>query len=194
RSLAVAGVVFVLSSIGVWALWTQAALPNYGGSYQVPWPQASLALLCAGILVAVTLAVRPPALAARQAGRRAVSPWLAGVLAFVFGLVWWLLVVFAFLDRAMLPGLSPVAPLVAGLGWAGLAWLTVRRLARAGGWEDIQRLALIYGALLASMLGGAFSVITAAPIDRLGKLLFDLVAVVLLAALAARLRRQPAPA
>jgi hypothetical protein len=189
--MAAAGVVFLFASTGVHFLWTRGGLQNLGAAgYQPPWTHAVLALLAAAALVAVTLGVPPRGRPVPRTPRRARSPWLAGLLGFIFGLFWWLLVIFAYLDRSMVRGLSPLAPLAAGVAWAGLAYLAVRRLASAEGWQDIHRLALIFGALLASMLGGTVSLITASPADRLGKLVLDVVAVILLSAFAWRLRRR----
>jgi hypothetical protein len=79
----------------------------------------------------------------------------------------------------------------ASISGAVLALLLVGYPAAAQGWQDRQRLALIFGASLASMLGGVLVVLSAAPIDQIGKLVFDVIAIVLFAYLAWRLRRRP---
>jgi hypothetical protein len=186
----IAGAIFLLASVAASLLWSNQGLARYGEStYRVPAIVVALALVAVVALsaVALSLASRP---SATTSSRRARSPWLVGVLAFVFGLLWWLMVVFSHLDQAMVPGLSPLVPIVAGLLWGGLAYVIVRRLSSAADWQDTHRLALIFGASVASMVGGALSIITAGPVDRLGKLIVDLIAVILFSILASRLRRQ----
>lgn len=70
------------------------------------------------------------------------------------------------------------------------ALLVVRRLTTAEGWNDRHRLALIVGASLASMLGGVMAVVAAPPADRIGKLVFDVVAIVAFGYLARRVRQR----
>ena len=189
RGIGIAVVVFILSSVGVWWLWSHGGLPRYGSStYQIPLLNVGLALLVIGIVVSATLGLRLPTRAIQQATRRAWSPWLVGPIAFTFGLFWWVLVVFAYLPASSLPAFSPLIPIAIGLAWAGLALLVVRYLSAANGWQDRHRLALICGAVLASMLGGVLVILVASPLDKLGKLVFDLVALILLACLAWSLR------
>jgi hypothetical protein len=66
--------------------------------------------------------------------------------------------------------------------------VTVRWFSAAANWEDRPRLALIFGASVASMLSGTLVVLAGEPIDILGKLVLDLVAIVLFGVLAWRLR------
>jgi hypothetical protein len=129
--------------------------------------------------------------------RRAPAPWLVGVLAFGFGLAWFLLIGMAFVPAASFQSASPLVPIGFGLAWVGLGLAIVRWISTAAGWGDRQRLALIFGALLASMLGGVLEMLTAAPIDIIGKTVIDLAAIVLLARFAAVVRKrqdQTAPA
>ena len=192
RGLQIAAVVFVLASIGVWWLWSQVGLQRYGpSSYQVSPFTVGLAVVTIIALVAGTLTLRPTGRPVRRATRRPWSPWLLGSIAFVFGLFWFALIALPYVDSRELAGASPVIPIGMGLVWAGLALLFVRYASSGLGWHDSHRLALISGALVASMLGGVLVVLTAPPIDQIGKLGFDLLAVVLLATFAWRLRRRP---
>jgi hypothetical protein len=78
-----------------------------------------------------------------------------------------------------------------GLLWAGLAWGVIRFLScERQGWQDRHRLALIFGEVLANMLGGTLVILTAPPIDKVGKLIFDLIAFILLSYLAWHLRKR----
>jgi hypothetical protein len=85
--------------------------------------------------------------------------------------------------------MPPLIPIGAGLVWIGIGLLVVRRISSAANWSDRQRLALIFGASVASMLGGTLVVLANSPIDILSKFVFDLIAIVLFIRFAARLHR-----
>lgn len=183
-------VIFLLSSVGVWLLWSRVGVTRYGPStYQIPPFYYLIALLVIGVLVAGTLLLRIPARNAASK-HRAWSPWLIGPIAFVFGLVWFVLIAFAFLDASKLGGLPVPAPLVFGVIWGALVILFISYQTKGRGWDDSRRFAVIFGAMLASMLGGVAVVVTAAPIDKLGKLVFDLIAVGLFLVLAWQVHRR----
>ena len=194
RGLIIAFCVFILGSVGVWWIWSHVGLQRYTSSAnQISPLNVVLACIIVLILVVATLSIHPRKHAPREAKRRAWFPWLLGPIAFVFGLFWWLLVAFAYIPASTMHGASPLIPVFFALIWAGLTLLVITSLAVARkGWQDRHRLALIFGALVASMLGGALSIITASPIDKLGKLIFDLIAIALLSYLAWRLRKRHA--
>jgi len=81
-----------------------------------------------------------------------------------------------------MPTVPAAVPLVAGLGLAGAAFSLINRWAKSAAWQDSELLALIDGALVASMLAGflIFKLGGARPIDVVGKLLLNVVAIVLL--------------
>jgi len=190
RGLIATAAVFVLSSIGAWWLWGHEGIQRYGAtSYQVPASHVGLALVAIAVLIGVTLLLRPsPSL--RKTYRRSWSPWVVGIMAFIHGLAWFLLIALAYNPASTFPGVTPTIPIAIGLAWAGLALLVVGYLSRSQGWQDPHRLALIMGASLSSMLGGVLSILSASPIDQVGKLVFDLAAVVFFAILAGRLRKR----
>jgi hypothetical protein len=191
RGIGIAVVVFIVSSVGVWWLWSHGGLPRYGSrTYHIPLLNVGLALLVFGIVVSATLGLRLPTHSIQQARRRAWSPWLLGPIAFTFGLFWWILVAFAYLPASEAPSASPLILIGIGLAWAGVALLVVRYLSTAQGWQDRHQLALIFGAVLASMVGGVLVILTDSPLDKLGKLVFDVIAIILLALQAWRLRKQ----
>jgi MFS family permease len=194
RGIIVAIVVFLIGALGVWWLWSHVGVRRYGSTdYHIPYLTIGLALLVIFLLVAIALLlparVHPP----RHTTRHAWSPWLLGFITFIFGLFWWLLVAFAYIPASTFHGLSPIAPIFIGLLWALLALLLIRHLSQANNWQDRHRLALIIGAVLASMLGGSFSILAAAPIDKTGKLVFDLIALALLIRLAWHLHKSHHP-
>ena len=98
-----------------------------------------------------------------------------------------LLVGLAYVGSEFLSSVPTMIPIGIGLLWAGLAFLFVRYVSAGEGWRDSHRLALIVGARVASMLGGVLVILTSSPIDQIGKLSVDLMAVVLFAILARHL-------
>ncbi len=89
------------------------------------------------------------------------------------------------------PPLLAVVPLLIGLAWALAAFFLIRRWSASPAWQDAHRLALISGALVVSM--GAGFVIngpTLSPVDLIGKLVLNVMAVLLLAYLAWKLHRR----
>lgn len=196
RGLAIAAVIFVLASVGVWWLYSHVGAQHfsYNGSATISPLNVIIGAVVVVALAGGTLALgrRKSRLAAdtRPVRRRAWWPWALGVIAFIFGLFWWIIVVLAFLPASVASGGSPLIPIIFGVVWGGLAFVTIRWLSRAAGWQDRHTLGLIVGALLASMLGGQLSVQD--PIDIAGKLALDVVAIILLAVLAWRLRARRA--
>jgi hypothetical protein len=191
RGLVISGIILVLASIGVWQLWSHGGLPKYGPStYQVPHLYIVAALLVIAALVTGTLAFRLSSKNSEKNSRRAPAPWLVGFLAFGFGVVWFLMIGLAFIPSATFKDISPIVPIVIGLFWIGLGLSIVWWISSAGNWQDRHRLALIFGASLASMVGGTLEVLADAPIDIIGKYGFDLIAVGLFIWLTIVVRKQ----
>ena len=191
RGLTLSTAIFLLACVGVWWLWGHVGVLKYGpGTFQVPVLNVGLALVAIAILVSGTLLFHPSS-SGRKADRQVWSPWLAGLMAFVHSLAWFVLIALAFIPASEFPGVTALIPIGIGLAWVGLGLLVVRFLSRAQDWGDTHRLALIIGASLASMLGGVIVVLNAAPIDQIGKLVVDLAAILLFAGLASQLRKRP---
>jgi len=108
--------------------------------------------------------------------------------AFLLGLVWLVLTGTAF---NVAPSLNPVIPILLAVAWAGSTVLLLRRLARRSDWQDGHRVALVFGAMVASMLMG-FPVAGAlgGPVALIGKLVLNLLALALLVVVAVQTRRR----
>lgn len=96
-----------------------------------------------------------------------------------------------YVPASIFHGASPLVPIGVGLIGADLALVVIGYLSsKRKGWQDRHRLALIFGAVLASMVGGTISILAASPVDKIGKLVFDLIAFILFVLLAWRLRKR----
>ena len=190
RGLAAATILFVIGSAAAWYLWTHVALQRFPAAqgYRVPVLTVALALATIAVLMAPALGRRRSAHVSQVAERRAPRPWLVGVTAFLLGLAWLVLTVTAF---GVAPSLNPVIPILLALALAGGTVLLVRRWARGSDWRDGHRLALVFGAMVASMLMG-FPVagVLGGPVAAVGKLVLNLVVPALLAVLAFQTRRR----
>src|SRR6266487_874720 len=189
RGLIIASIVFILASIAVWYRWTYIGAPQYshGRVYQAPLLSIVIALVVIVALLAATLGTRPPSRPMQKTARRVLWPWLVGLVAFVLALLWFVLAVLAFIGP---PSLPAVIPIVSGLAWAGAAFLLVKYWSASPAWRDAHRLALIFGALIASMLAGFLVSGIHLPIDLLGKLALNVIALLGLFFLAWRLRQR----
>jgi hypothetical protein len=193
RGLIISAVIFVVASIGVWQLWSRVGLQRYGPStYHVLPLYIVAAMAVIATLIAVTLAVRPASQPSRPNTRRAPAPWLVGFLAFGFGLAWFIVIALAYLPASTFPGTKPVIPILVGLAWIALGLTIFQRISTASTWQDRHRLALIFGASLASMIGGTLVVLADAPVDIIGKFVLDLIAIGLFLWFAARLWKRAA--
>jgi hypothetical protein len=83
-------------------------------------------------------------------------------------------------------------PIIMALLWAALVYLVIRYWSSSTRWQDIDRWALVFGATLACMIAG-FSGSSHWPrIDLIGKAVLNVLAVVGLLLLAARIRQRSA--
>lgn len=187
----IASVVFLLASVATWYLWEQAVHRFVRApGYQAPTLTIALALLAIVVLVAAALGPWPSSGKRPQKTRSAPKPWLGRLVAFWLALLWFVLVIFAVGIAPTVPAAVPVA---FGLLLATVAWALVRRWSIRTGWQDVHRLALVTGALYASMLAGFLLSGISQPVDVIGKIVLDVTAVVGLIVLARRVRRQSSP-
>jgi hypothetical protein len=176
-----------------WYSWTQLYVPQFfpGWAYRVPETTIGISLILIGVLVAVALR-RRPVLFKPSVSRLLPARWMLFTCAFVLGLLWFALVLLAY---GAFPSLPPASAMLAGIAIAGLALGLIARWSLCLEWRDSSRLAVIAGALLASMSAG-FLVLRmggASAVDLLGKLVLNLLACVFLVRLARRIRSEPEP-
>lgn len=186
--LAITAMVFLLASIATWYLF-RLAIPKFVHGPASPPPLFAIVIALAVIALLVVAALGPWSSShpRHQAARPAPWPWLVGLVAFVLALLWFMLAVFS---AGVAPSLPAVIPIVIGLAWAAVAFLVVRHWSASSAWQDTHRLALVCGALVASMLVGFVASGIVLPIDLIGKLVLNVIAVLWLASLAWRLHRR----
>jgi MFS family permease len=199
RGIVIALVVFLLGCASVWWFWTHVGLYEtmraygYGDLVQRPYqiPLLNIGLALVAIVVFIALGLGLPRPAEKPATKHAWSPWILGLIAFIFGLFWWVMVGLPYIPASVFRGASPLIPIVIGLIWAMLAMVVISSLSsNRKGWQDRHRLALIFGAELASMIGGTLVILAAPRVDKIGKLVLDLIALILFVALAWLLRKR----
>lgn len=179
---------FVLGALYAWYHWTQEVVPLFsrGPAYQPPLLALLIASVCIALLVIVALRLKSPGSPHRIAGRRVPAPWQMGLLAFLFGLLWYIPL---FLDYGLIRDLPFLIPLVGGCMLALLVYLLLRYWSASAAWQDRHSLACISGLLIACMLEGFITLIGASSIDIVGKIGLNVLALVGLFLLARRLRR-----
>ncbi|HUI74353.1 MAG TPA: hypothetical protein VLX32_05375 [Candidatus Acidoferrum sp.] len=190
RGIVISSVVFLLGSCIAWYLWTQRARPI---AFHVPIYTPPLAYILAGlvvilILIAIAFSFRadsgPPIIAAR----RAPVPIVTGIAAAILSVPAFLFIGLNFMPRRLPPFWISIA---AGIVWAVLALAIIRFWAASPAWSDMHRYALVFGALIACMASSY-----ASPgwlrLDFIGKVVINVVAVILLILLGFVLKRRSA--
>jgi hypothetical protein len=191
RGMAIAAALLCAGFAVAWYSWTSFGLPlfSHGRSYTAPAATVIVGLAAVVALAALALGPWAPRVAVPARAGRALRPWLMGVAAFWLALAWlFVLVLLAFFKPA---AVNPALAIAGGLLWAAGAALLVRRWAGGSDFGDRHRVALVFGALVASWLQGFVVVASGSAVDVLGKLVLDLVGVALLAVLAVRVGRRP---
>jgi hypothetical protein len=157
--------------------------------FLTPHFRASATLLIAtGIATACLIAwalrvpKNPQPKAWREASGNAPSPWLVGLAALIATGLWFQLFT---LPQPLRSGLWVFFPMILEgcLAW-GFVALLQRWSASARHWTDLHSLALVVGALLASMIYGVTVIKTGAPFDRGAQAFCSVFTVVLLGTLA----------
>jgi hypothetical protein len=101
--------------------------------------------------------------------------------------------VFVLLGFGVLPSIPFGLVLAAGLGWAGFTFLLMQRWTSSTDWSDAHRYAVVFGGVLACMLGGfvIFKVGGALRIDWIGKAVLNAAAVAWLIGMGQRIVTPP---
>jgi len=190
KGLVFASAAFLVASFIAWFTWTQLYVPRFfpESAYQVPWSAAALAVTAIAALVVAAKGIESSG--QKLASDRTVpAPGTVGLVSFLLALPWFALVYFSY---RMIQGPPAVLSFVLGLAWAGGSFALVRSWSARSDWNDACLLAAVSGAIAASMLAGfPIMIASGAPrIDLAGKIVFNIVAVLLLFTFATRLQRR----
>jgi hypothetical protein len=173
--LAVTSVVFIVGSLGLWALWTQTAIPN---AFHIPkyWPPPSTLLvgaLLAVLLIVGAYAVRHKSMGHAPDARSVPPPWVVGLVSALLACAWWILIVWIFVPNPPAPFWVPLmlAPI-----WAVVAYFIIARWSAASSWNDRYRWTLAFAALVICMLMGYLGSSLWPAIDLVFKIALNMVA------------------
>jgi hypothetical protein len=186
KGLIISAVIFVLGSFIAWAAWIKRARPIVFHARIHP----SLGNHPRG--AAGNRTSHPRRIQIQQNPAHAgcfpyaPSPWVTMPAAMVMCPPWYWLISLIFGSRSPLPFWIPI---IIALLWAALVYLVIRYWSSSTRWQDIDRWALVFGATLACMIAG-FSGSSHWPrIDLIGKAILNVLAVIGLLLLAARIRQ-----
>lgn len=192
RSFVFASIVFVLGAWMAWYGWTQRArvqifhMPPYS-----PPPLYLLTGLAAILLLILAAYLLPPGRPrnGRFVSHPAPTPGLAGLIICALGTPWGAFVLLAY---SGVPGVPFEPVLAGGLVWAALTFFLVRRWTSSSNWHDAHRLAVVFGGVVACMLGGfvVFKVGGALPLDWIGKAVLNVAAAAWLIYLARKVKHR----
>ena len=188
KGIIAAAVIFIAGSIFVWFIWSQVAMKQY--YHGPPFRISPIAIVVAALTIAAlsSLAFAFPRRETQVSdASRELRLWLVMLMSFVWGLAWFVLVVLATGYVKQVPAWVQMA---LGILLAGVGIVVIRRLVTRFVWTDGPRLALIFGVLTASMSAGVVASGITLPIDMAAKIVFDVVAVVLLIRLFRSVRRR----
>lgn len=188
RGGVVTACLFLAGAVFAWSQWRSGVLIVTGHPEHVASASDVLAALVAiALLMAIALGWGRLRLPPGKGSRAAPRPWLTALSAFGLSLLGF--VAFVLGDVPQVLALIPIALYVVVYSAAALL---ARRWSQSRGLSDANTLGVITGAYgLSFLLGfGAESSLLFTPLDRIGKVILDLVAVVLVVLLGLRIRRQ----
>jgi len=190
RGLVIASVVFVVGAFMAWYGWTQRARVKVFHMPPYTPPPLYLVAGAAVILLLILAAYLLPSAQPREDRRQThstPSPATAGLVICMLGVPW---TAFVLLGFGSLPTIPFVPVLAAGIAWAAITFLLIRRWTSSANWGETHRFALAFGGILACMLGGfvVFKVGGALRTDWIGKAVMNAAAVAWLLSVRRRLK------
>jgi len=170
------GLLFPLACFAAWYTWTQIARVKFFHlePYTPPAPYVIGAVVIIATLVAIALYGRTSYSRSTTAES---NRWIMGGVGFVGATLWYALVILAF---GIAPHFSPLAAVALGVAVCVLLLIVVPRWVASPLSSAADQFAVIFGALLGSMLVSFAGFIGSAPADLWFKIFVDAVAVVLL--------------
>ncbi|HXC95537.1 MAG TPA: hypothetical protein VNU92_07540 [Edaphobacter sp.] len=186
--LVISSAIFLFGSYIAWFAWIKRARPIVFHAPNYTPPRATI---LTGIFIIALLALT--AYATRQIGQQQISSrssppaWTMILAAIVFASPWYWLMGLIFGGKSTLPFWLPLALEII---WATIAYSVIRYWSSMPAWNDMHRWALTFGATLVTIATG-FSGSSAWPQeDLVGKIVFNILAVVGLLFMARRIGRR----
>jgi len=173
---------YLVGALGIGLTFRRVITPDFRAPAAL---MGATAVIVVGLVLSAAL-IRPAARAPSTAipGGTTPNPWLAALTAFAAAIAW--LQLFD-LPQSLRHGVVVLVPVSAEAIMALGFIVLLRRWAALGrDWNDLHRLAVIAGAMLASTLYGVNALTTASPFDRIGQALCG---IAVFAFLALRVRR-----
>ena len=176
RGVIISSIVFLLGCRIAWYGWTQQARPRlHAAPYSPPLVLLALGFALIALLIVTAYLTRNVAVPESDDRRTTVPAWVAGLIAFVMGAAW-----FAVIAQMFAP--HPVQPfwvvIAASVVWAGIAFVLFTRWSSRPAWREIHGFSAAAGATLACMATPYLTISTWPKVDVIGKVCFDVLAVV----------------
>lgn len=176
RGSIISCIVFLLGCRIAWYGWTQQARPRlHAAPYTPPWSLLAVGFTLIALLIIAAYLVRNFALPKSDDSRTTIPAWVAGLIAFVMGAAW-----FEVIAQIFVP--NPVHSFWAVIGaevlWAGIAFALFTGWSSRPAWSEIHGFSTAVGATLACMATPYLTISTWPKIDVIGKICFDVLAVI----------------
>lgn len=189
--IVVAGSFFLLGSFLAWFTWTQIARVKvfHLSAYNPPIGAVLVAVVAMGGLMFLALGPFRSGLTREAVPLKPPAPLLVGVMSALWAALWYGLVLLAF---GIAPSFPPSVAVVAGLLVAAGILFLLPRWTVDPHWLQSHAFAVIFGAMLGSMMVSFIGFIGAARADLYFKIVVNILAVVLMGALGFKVRTQSA--
>jgi hypothetical protein len=181
----IVGVLYVLGVLAIAAIYRFVVAPDFEPPLLPNLFAALVAILLVGL--ALTLPPRTFEKFSKESAGKVPSTWIISLLGFLMAALWFGLLNLPQPVRAgawvLIPMVLDIALLI---GFASL----IQRWSSDATWNDLHRLALIFGPLIMVMLSGSFFVTAGNRLDQLGVGIFGIITIILLTVFAGRLQHR----
>lgn len=176
RGTIAACIFFLLGCRVAWYGWTQKARPRMGAAaYHPPLSLLALGVVAILALIAAAYLTRNVWKPAAQDHRHPAPLWLVGLAAFLMGSAWFNVIGQIFIPKPVQPFCIVIA---AGCTWAALAFVLFVWWSSRATWTRAHGFASAFGATLACMATPYLTIASWPKVDVIGKIIFDVLALV----------------